>query len=391
MRPAAAIPLLALVTACSAAPDSGSGFAADADFLRRHAGGLTLHSGTGAFVVTPPLQGRVMTSTVGDGRSLGFVHRAAIADPPARSAFFNYGGEDRFWLGPEGGPYSLYFPPGAAFALENWQVPAAVNEGAFAVTHADAREVTMTRDLQVSNRLGSRFELRLQRTVAALDAAAAERLLQAALPAGCRWTGFLSRNRVENTGAAAWQRASGLPCVWILGMFAPGPRTFVIAPVAPQAGTPVQTGYFGALGPDRLRRGTNFVLFRADAQYRSKIGLYPEQVRIPALAAYDPDAKILTVVRFTPFEARGAYLNELWDPQHPDPYHGDVANSYNHGGPEPFFELESSSPALELAPGQAHEHFHATVHLQLEGAELAAVAAAALGVDWAEVSAAAGW
>ena len=34
-----------------------------------------------------------------------------------------FGGEDRFWLGPEGGQYALYFKPGDPFDLDHWQVP----------------------------------------------------------------------------------------------------------------------------------------------------------------------------------------------------------------------------------------------------------------------------
>ena len=34
-----------------------------------------------------------------------------------------FGGEDRFWLGPEGGQYALYFKPDDPFDLDHWQVP----------------------------------------------------------------------------------------------------------------------------------------------------------------------------------------------------------------------------------------------------------------------------
>ena len=36
-----------------------------------------------------------------------------------------FGGEDRFWLGPEGGQFALYFKPGDPFDLDHWQVPEA--------------------------------------------------------------------------------------------------------------------------------------------------------------------------------------------------------------------------------------------------------------------------
>ena len=46
-------------------------------------------------------------------------------------------------------------------------------------------------------------------------------------------------------------------------------------------------------------------------------------------------------------------------------------NSYNDGPPSPgakplgpFYELESSSPALELKPDESFTHIHRTIHLQ---------------------------
>lgn len=393
MRPAAAFPLLLAVTAaCSAAQPPSTSFRDDAALLRSRGDVLLLHSGTGSFVVAPQLQGRVMTSTLGDDQSLGFVNHALVRQPPASAPFLNFGGEDRFWIGPEGGAYALYFAPGQEQVLANWQVPADLNQGAFRVLRASASAVEMQRDMQLRNRLGTAFELRVTRRVEAPPAAEVERLTGGPLPPAAQWVAFRSVNQVENRGGRAWARESGLPCIWILSMFRPGPRAFVIAPFrAGAGGDPVQTAYFGPLAADRLRRGSNFVLFRADAQYRSKIGLYAEHAQ-PVLGAYDPDTRVLTLVQYGPLDRTAPYVNELWNPEHPEPYHGDVANSYNHGGPEPFFELESSSPALELAPGQSHEHVHTTVHLRLpDAAALARTAQAALGVRWDEVVSLAGW
>jgi hypothetical protein len=70
-----------------------------------------------------------------------------------------------------------------------------------------------------------------------------------------------------------------------------------------------------------------------------------------------------------------------------DPYSGDVINSYNDGpiGPGqpplgPFYEIESSSPAAALVPGQSVRHVHRTIHLQGPESELGEIAEAALGV-----------
>lgn len=35
--------------------------------------------------------------------------------------FANFGGEDRLWLSPEGGPFGLWFKPGREQSFDNWQ------------------------------------------------------------------------------------------------------------------------------------------------------------------------------------------------------------------------------------------------------------------------------
>ncbi len=104
--------------------------------------------------------------------------------------------------------------------------------------------------------------------------------------------------------------------------------------------------------------------------------------------------KVLTIVQFNQPEGVTDYVNSLWKIQD-NPYGGDAANSYNDGPPSPgakpmgpFFELESSSPAAALAPGQSLTHVHRTFHLSGDEKSLDAVAHATLGVSLAEISAA---
>ncbi|MFQ6127016.1 MAG: DUF6786 family protein, partial [Candidatus Heimdallarchaeota archaeon] len=85
------------------------------------------------------------------------------------------------------------------------------------------------------------------------------------------------------------------------------------------------------------------------------------------------------------------YVNSMWQLQD-QPYKGDVVNSYNDGPAEPgarplgpFYELETSSPAAQLKPGETIFHIHRTYHLQGPEADLDAVAQATLGVTIAEI------
>lgn len=81
----------------------------------------------------------------------------------------------------------------------------------------------------------------------------------------------------------------------------------------------------------------------------------------------------------------------MWKLQE-NPFNGDALNSYNDGPLQPgakqlgrFYELESSSPALVLRPGESAVHVHQTVHLQGSENELKTIARAALGVGLGDI------
>jgi len=80
------------------------------------------------------------------------------------------------------------------------------------------------------------------------------------------------------------------------------------------------------------------------------------------------------------------YVNSKWEIQK-EPYKGDVINSYNDGplrdGTQlgPFYEIESSSPAKELAPGQTQEYHQTTCHFQGDYGSLKELAKQLLGVN----------
>src|SRR5262245_54367567 len=103
-------------------PERNTGpFESDLPFLKEHTSVLVLTdvASGGRVAVAPEYQGRVMTSTTGgdSGLSFGWIGRAAISSRARQSRINVFGGEDRFWLGPEGGQYSLYFAPGDPFDL----------------------------------------------------------------------------------------------------------------------------------------------------------------------------------------------------------------------------------------------------------------------------------
>jgi hypothetical protein len=382
------------------AADHADSFGADLAFLRSHTDVVVLSSADGAaqIAVAPAYQGRVMTSTADGpgGASFGYLHRAGIGANTPQPHMTVLGGEDRFWLGPEGGQYALYFPPGAAFDADHWQVPRPIDWDTWPIVSQTGQQAAFQRDMTLTNYAGTNFSIRVDRAIRLLDREGVTGLLGTAPGPGTRVVAYESDNRITNTGAAAWTKPTGLVSIWILGMYRPGPKTTVVVPFVPGSieakGPMVNDAYFGKIDPDRLRIGDGALFFRGDGKKRGKIGIPRPRARNLA-GSFDPDRHVLTIVTFSLPDA-GDYVNSMWERQ-AQPFAGDVVNSYNDGPLTPggaplgpFYEVESSSPAAALAPGGSLEHVHRTVHLQGPDAELDAIAKKVLGVTLAEIAAA---
>ena len=101
-------------------------------FLSQHTTLLELSDSHGARVaICPEWQGRVMTSTCDGpaGPSFGFINREFIEAGQPNPHFNNYGAEDRLWLSPEGGPFSLWFKPGVGAEAGQLVHPAGAERG----------------------------------------------------------------------------------------------------------------------------------------------------------------------------------------------------------------------------------------------------------------------
>jgi hypothetical protein len=366
-------------------------FADDLAFLGKYGAVHVLESpGGGRVALSAKYQGRVMTSAVDSaGKSFGWIHREFIRLGKTGTQFDNYGGEDRFWLGPEGGQFGLYFPPGKPFTFDAWQVPAALQEGAWDMEGATPTRAVFRKTMTVTSWSGAAFTIAIERTVSLVEVPAAD---------GVRGVAFETVNKITNKGKTAWKRDTGLPSVWILAMFAPSADARVIVPfeTGPATkGTPiVNDAYFGKVPADRLvvREDKSFLVFTCDGKERGKIGVGPARAK-PMLGSYSAQAKLLTVVEYDkPKAVSPLYVNSMWEKQKL-PYSGDVVNSYNDGSPGPgksplggFYEIETSSPGAELAPGQSLVHTHRTFHFVGEAVSLEPLAKKMLGVSLADVA-----
>ncbi len=375
-------------------------FGDDAAFLKRHTDLIVLSDAKGLakVAVAPAWQGRVMTSTAGAdaGLSFGWINRELIASGKLLPHMNAFGGEDRFWMGPEGGQFSIFFAKGAKFEFEDWFTPAAFDTLPFKVVRQSRDKAAFASEFTLTNYSGTRFEVAVDREVRLLATKAAWRKLGLKPSADVSLVAFESDNKITNTGKNAWKKDTGLLSIWILCMFTPSPSTTIVVPIkaGPESelGVKVTSDYFGQVPPDRLVVKDNVIYFCADGKYRSKIGINPKRSK-GVSASYDADNKVLTIAQYSLPAGVTDYVNSLWKIQD-NPYGGDAANCYNDGPPAPgvkpmgpFYELESSSPAAALAPGKSLSHIHRTIHLSGPESALDGAARATLGVSLADIKA----
>lgn len=370
---------------------SPKSFGEDVEFLQKHlpdAIVLGAKDSDAQIIVAPSLQGRVMTSTASgrDGASFGWLNYDLIASGKSSPHMTAYGGEERFWLGPEGGQFSIYFKKGLPFTFANWQVPKEIDTEAFDLVSSTQTEAKFKKSMHFENYSGVALDLLVQRDIKVLSYSQINELLGVEVPAELKTVGFETQNTMTNTGAKAWDQANGMLSIWILSMLNASEKTMVVAPYKEGEGLgPVYTDdYFGKVPADRLRHEKGLIFFKADAKYRSKIGISPKRA-MPFICSYDASAGVLTIAQFDIPSGDQPYVNSKWELQK-DPFSGDLVNSYNDGLNEGkqlgnFYEIESSSPAAALSPGQSLSHAHRTFHLKGSVDQLNVVAKKILGIS----------
>src|SRR5262245_25732815 len=233
----------------------GASFSQDVSFLKQHTDVILLTDKTGQakVVVAPAWQGRVMTSTAaGDGGlSYGWINRELIASGQLQPHINVFGGEDRFWLGPEGGQFSIFFARGAKFELNDWFTPAAIDTLPYAVAKQSKSSATFRAEFAVTNYSGTRFDVKVSREMKLLSRNGAADKLGAGARLGrdVQVVAYETVNRITNAGKQPWEKKSGLLSVWILGMFNPSPNTTIVVPIKPgpdsKLGAKVTSDYFG--------------------------------------------------------------------------------------------------------------------------------------------------
>ena len=332
--------------------------------------------GQARVLIVPDYQARVMTSTAAGtaGESYGWINHALIASGEISDQFNPFGGEERFWLGPEGGKFSWYFKPGEEQVYANWRVPPLLDTESFPLIGRGVRSYTFNKKATLGNASGTEFQMEIERKISLLNSAQTEESLGVKLGAELKTVAYETENILTNRGREAWSRESGLPSIWLLGMFNPSRTTTVFIPYNKEGGGRiVNDEYFGKVPAERLivDEAEGIIYFMFDGVCRTKIGL-PAQRALEICGSYDSEKKLLTLLRYTLPEGEVHYVNGQWGEQE-DPFNGDVINSYNDGPTDagtimgPFYEIESSSPGAELRPGESLTHTQQVFNIQ--GAE----------------------
>lgn len=344
----------------------------DVRFLRNYPENVELKNGDSRLIISMKYQGRVMTSTSNGwgGRSYGWINHELIESEEVLPQFNPVGGEERFWLGPEGGQFSLYFEPGRTFDFENWQVPAYLDTIPFEIFLSTDSVAVFLQSMTVKNYSNFEFNFDLTRKIELMGKHQIDEKLGISIPENVKWVAYETTNMVKNTGSEAWKKETGLISVWLLGMFNPSPEVTMIIPFKKGVKSDyiVKDDYFGKIPGDRLKISDGIIYFKGDGKQRGKLGIPPQRA-MPVIGSYDAENQVLTLVKCDIPEGETDYVNSAWEHQK-FPFKGDAINAYNDGPLEdggqlgPFYELESSSPALALPKDSTGTYIQSTYHFE---------------------------
>lgn len=366
-------------------------------FVEQHSKLLVLSDRGGAMIaVWPAMQGRVLTSSLAgpSGLGYGWINRELVASGKIAQHMNAVGGEDRIWLGPEGGQFSIFFAPGVPFDLDHWFTPAPLDTEAFDIVGQSNNSVSFRKDFSLVNFSGTKFDLRIDREVRLLSSEDVWGGLGMDALGEIKMVAYESENKLTNLSKMRMKKESGLLSLWVLSQLQSTPKTTVILPFIAgpesQLGVKVTTDYFGSVPEDRISIGEDAVFFKADSNCRSKLGLSPKRAK-NILGSYDAQNGVLTIAQYNKPSEPEMYVNSAWKMQE-FPFNGDVVNTYNDGPAAPgqgqmgqFYELESSSPARELQSGEVIGHTHRTIHFEGSEHQLDVICRHALGVRIADV------
>jgi hypothetical protein len=372
-------------------------FGYDLAFLNKYQKTVVLSDSLGKsqVVIIPGWQARVMTSSANghNGFSYGWINYKLIESGQKNKHINAYGGEERIWLGPEGGQFSIYFAPGIAQEYSNWQVPGELDTIAFDLVSKSNTKAVFTKQFSLTNYSGIRLDICIERNIELLGKATIDSTLGFIVPDSVNSVGYQSDNFLINKGENTWTKKTGMLSVWLLSMLNPSPGVTIFIPYKKgddkQLGKILNDDYFGKVPSDRLIVEDGIIYFKADGKNRGKIGI-PAARALNFAGSYDAQNKALTILYCELPKEKKDYVNSKWGHQD-NPFSGDAINAYNDGPIEdgtqmgPFYELESSSPAANLKSGEKLLHRQRIFHFEGDEEQLSLITEKIFGVSLDEV------
>ncbi|NQU86058.1 MAG: hypothetical protein HQ541_09885 [Mariniphaga sp.] len=345
----------------------------DLQFLQKYIEPIELVNGNGRVLISGEYQGRVMTTSSNGniGASYGWINHGLFDSGEFNEQFNPIGGEERLWLGPEGGQFSVYFKKGDEQIFANWVVPKEIDTVPFDLVEKTDEYAKFEKEFLLVNASGINLNIGINRNVKILSQIEIENEFHMNIDPSLEFVAYQSENILKNTGLIDWNEKDGLLSIWMLCMFNPSEDGIVFIPFKKgeekELGKIVTDDYFGKVPSDRLIAKDGIVFFKTDGKLRSKIGIPPQRA-LPYCGSYDAKGQVLTILWYSQPDELSKYVNSVWGNQD-DPLSGDVVNSYNDGPGDdgtvlgPFYEIESSSPAAMLKAGQEIKHTQRIFHI----------------------------
>lgn len=329
--------------------------------------------------VSPAWQARVMTSTFGGVKSpaLGWINRELIAFKKDDVQTNQVGGEDRFWVGPQGGEGSLFFPQGKIFSEENWMPPAFITKEEWKLVAKNQMQAKFEKTAQFENAKGVQFKIKAEREISVLTKKQVAEILGIEIPSGVNMVAFQSLNKIINAGQKEWSPANGTINISVQSCFNATKNTFVFIPYRQgdltKLGDIMRDDYYEpsvsiAGSSKRLVVTDEYIRFKSDGRVLSGISIPPRRSEGVALS-YDDKNKVLTIITYLRPIGNRTYLPSSWRRSANATNDGDAISIFNNGPlnrtsapADAFFEISTYSPALMIAPNKSQFHLQRTFH-----------------------------
>ena len=332
----------------------------------------------------PSLVGRTMTTTydASNGDALGWIGVAAIQKGPVDPVFNNFGGEDRFWFGPEGSQFGLHFGSKEQ-TMANYRVQSGMSSQPYeVVTVSPSRDfVVMKTRMHLENARKTQFDVEVQRTVRVLDSCPYTMGYSNKL----QWVGFQTESIVTNLSQRGIEKETGVLSAWTPGLHPNSSNCVVVLPFRSgsntELGEPIRRDYFkdlcldGNLPQERWKTFTDHALMKADGKFRVKVGIGIRRAR-NLLGGLNLDAGELTLNDCELYPEMD-YVSPYWRQlSQKELFDGEALSAYIDGPDQngqragDFYELETLSPALTLLPGESFLHRNRVYHVKGDFGEI---------------------